>query len=41
MKQRRILLVDDEPGIRQSLAGVLEDEGYAVEAEAAEQAVRL
>ena len=31
MKPRRILVVDDEPGIRQSLSGVLEDEGYAVE----------
>lgn len=30
MKAARILLVDDEPGIRQSLAGVLEDEGYSV-----------
>jgi len=30
MKPRRILVVDDEPGIRQSLSGVLEDEGYAV-----------
>ncbi len=30
MKAARILLVDDEPGIRQSLAGVLEDEGYTV-----------
>ena len=30
MKQRRILVVDDEPGIRQSLGGVLEDEGYTV-----------
>ena len=28
MKIARILIVDDEPGIRQSLAGVLEDEGY-------------
>jgi two-component system nitrogen regulation response regulator NtrX len=28
MKHPRILVVDDEPGIRQSLAGVLEDEGY-------------
>ncbi len=28
MKQSRILIVDDEPLIRQSLAGVLEDEGY-------------
>ncbi len=25
-----ILIVDDEPGIRQSLAGVLEDEGFVV-----------
>ena len=32
MKQRRILVVDDEPGICQSLGGVLEDEGYTVEA---------
>jgi two-component system, NtrC family, nitrogen regulation response regulator NtrX len=31
MKPRRILVVDDETGIRQSLGGVLEDEGYAVE----------
>jgi len=30
--KRRILIVDDEQGIRQSLSGVLEDEGYAVEA---------
>jgi two-component system nitrogen regulation response regulator NtrX len=28
----RILIVDDEPGIRQSLKGVFEDEGFAVEA---------
>jgi two-component system nitrogen regulation response regulator NtrX len=28
LKRSRILVVDDEPGIRQSLAGVLEDEGY-------------
>jgi len=34
MKKSRILVVDDEPGIRQSLAGVLEDEGYAVNAAA-------
>lgn len=27
-----VLIVDDEPGIRQSLSGVLEDEGYRVEA---------
>jgi len=32
MKARRILVVDDEPAIRQTLAGILEDEGYAVEA---------
>jgi two-component system nitrogen regulation response regulator NtrX len=32
MKQRRILIVDDEPGIRQSLGGVLEDDGYLVTA---------
>ena len=28
MKSVRVLVVDDEPGIRQSLGGVLEDEGY-------------
>jgi two-component system nitrogen regulation response regulator NtrX len=28
MKQARLLIVDDEPMIRQSLSGVLEDEGY-------------
>ncbi len=28
MKKTRILVVDDEPGIRESLCGVLEDEGY-------------
>jgi two-component system, NtrC family, nitrogen regulation response regulator NtrX len=31
MKQRRILIVDDEPGIRSSLGAVLEDEGYHVD----------
>ena len=31
MKQARILVVDDEPGIRSSLSGVLEDEGYEVD----------
>jgi two-component system nitrogen regulation response regulator NtrX len=31
MKTHRILVVDDEPDIRQSLSGVLEDEGYVVE----------
>ena len=30
MKGVRVLVVDDEPGIRQSLGGVLEDEGYVV-----------
>src|SRR5215831_15514725 len=32
MKPRRILVVDDEPEIRGSLSGVLEDEGYCAEA---------
>jgi two-component system, NtrC family, nitrogen regulation response regulator NtrX len=31
MKPSRILVVDDEPGIRESLTGVLEDEGYKTE----------
>jgi len=31
MKAHRVLVVDDEPAIRQFLSGVLEDEGYAVE----------
>jgi two-component system, NtrC family, nitrogen regulation response regulator NtrX len=31
MRSPRILIVDDEPGIRQSLSGVLEDEGFHVE----------
>src|SRR5579863_5856109 len=31
MKTPRILIVDDESGIRQSLSGVLEDEGFQVE----------
>jgi two-component system nitrogen regulation response regulator NtrX len=34
VKRARILVVDDEPGIRQSLCGVLEDEGFAPEAAA-------
>src|ERR1035438_10748195 len=38
MKPRRVLVVDDEPGIRQSLSGVLEDEGYAVETAASGEA---
>ena len=32
MRRTRVLIVDDEPGIRQSLGGVLEDEGYEVHA---------
>ena len=32
MKKPRILIVDDEPLIRQSLSGVLEDEGYQADA---------
>jgi len=32
MKQQRILIVDDEPGIRQSLTGVFSDEGLAAAA---------
>ena len=32
MRPPRILVVDDEPGIRQSLCGVLEDEGYRTQA---------
>jgi two-component system nitrogen regulation response regulator NtrX len=36
-----ILIVDDEPGIRQSLSGVLEDEGFTVAAvSSGEQALR-
>ena len=31
MRTPRVLVVDDEPGIRDSLSGVLEDEGYDVE----------
>jgi two-component system nitrogen regulation response regulator NtrX len=32
VKNTRVLIVDDEPGIRQSLRGVLEDEGCTCEA---------
>ncbi len=32
MKAARVLVVDDEPGIRESLKGVLEDEGYQCQA---------
>jgi len=31
MKRARVLVADDEPGIRQSLCGVLEDEGFQTE----------
>src|SRR5215475_1748547 len=42
MKVARILVVDDEPSIRQSLGGVLEDEGYIVEpAASAEQCLEM
>ncbi|MCA9632225.1 MAG: response regulator [Myxococcales bacterium] len=36
----RILVVDDDPGSRMSLAGLLEDEGYAVEEAATVGAAR-
>jgi len=32
MSSPRILIVDDEPGIRESLKGILEDEGFTAEA---------
>ena len=38
MKNARILIVDDEPGIRESLGGVLEDEGYSCHAVATGEA---
>jgi two-component system nitrogen regulation response regulator NtrX len=38
MKRTRILVVDDEPGIRESLTGVLEDEGYICSAVASGEA---
>ena len=42
MTKERILVVDDESGVRSSLRGVLEDEGYLVETcETAEDALRL
>ena len=38
----RILVVDDEPGIRETLTGVLEDEGYDVEsAESGERCLEM
>ena len=36
--QHSILVVDDEPGIRDTLRGVLEDEGFAVETAATGEA---
>ena len=38
MRRTRILVVDDEPGIRESLSGVLEDEGYLCSAVATGEA---
>ena len=38
MGRYSVLIVDDEPGIRRSLADVLQDEGYRVES--AESAVK-
>ena len=32
MSATRILIVDDEPGIRESLAAILEDDGYRTDA---------
>ncbi len=41
-KTGRILVVDDEPGIRETLTGVLEDEGYDVEsAESGERCLEM
>jgi len=42
LKNTRVLIVDDEPGIRESLLGVLEDEGYTCSAiETGEQALEI
>ncbi|MEO8662894.1 MAG: response regulator, partial [Bryobacteraceae bacterium] len=42
MKASRVLIVDDEPGIRQSLSGVLEDEGLeAASVETGEQCLDI
>jgi two-component system nitrogen regulation response regulator NtrX len=42
MKASRVLIVDDEPGIRQSLSGVLEDEGLeAAAVETGEQCLDI
>ncbi|MGD1091296.1 MAG: sigma-54 dependent transcriptional regulator [Bryobacteraceae bacterium] len=40
MRNTRVLIVDDEPGIRESLSGVLEDEGFVCHAvESGEQCI--
>ena len=42
MAHYSVLIVDDEPGIRESLAGILQDEGYLVEAvESAEECLEF
>jgi two-component system nitrogen regulation response regulator NtrX len=42
VKKSRILIVDDEPGIRESLSGVLEDEGFvALTAASGEQCLEM
>ena len=42
MMRKRVLVVDDEIGIRESLGGVLEDEGYEVDTvETGEECLRL
>lgn len=42
MRPSRILVVDDEPGIRESLSGILEDEGYqATPVESGEECLSL
>ena len=39
---KNILIVDDEPGIRKSLKGILEDEGFEVETAASgEECLKL
>lgn len=42
MSKERILVVDDEPGVRTSLAGILRDEGYRVDlAPSGEEGLRM
>ena len=42
MSKPVILIVDDEEGIRESLSGILEDEGYDIlTADSGEEAVRI